>query len=145
MRPAKYRSVQKWVNGKRPGATRRSVIDLTSVTPKSGASFRYRGLSAPLGLPNAGAGSERALALPGAGAGGSRQAALAVGPLAGTRDADPHAPVGKNMSLQIDRPAAVIDDVPVVATHAVPIGAVAAAALGHDDDAPIVGRGVHRR
>jgi hypothetical protein len=39
-------------------------------------------LSAPFGLPNAGAGSERTLAAPSTGSGRSRQAALTVGLLA---------------------------------------------------------------
>src|SRR5947209_11222747 len=93
--------------------------------------------AAPFGLPDAGAGAERAAALPGAGSDGAGEAALALGLLAGASDPDPHAAVGEHMPLQIDRPAAVIDDIAVGDAHAIAVGAVAAAALGHDDDAPV--------
>ena len=104
-------------------------------------------LSAPLGLPHAGAGSERALALPGAGSHASRQPPLSARLLAGARDPDPHAAVGEDVTLEIDRSTAVIDDVTVSDPHPVPVGAVAAAALRHDDDAPITveGGGDRRR
>jgi hypothetical protein len=101
-------------------------------------------LRAPLGHPVAGASSGRSLAPPRAAAAGSRQAAGAMGLLTTGRDGDPHSAVARDVSLELDRLAAPIEDLAILDPHTVAVGGGALADPGLDEHAPIPVEGARR-
>ena len=99
------------------------------------------GLSPSLGLPDAGTSTGGTLAAPRAGSEISSQTALTVGLLAAGRNTDPDASVRRDPSLKVGLTAALGKDVAVADLHPITVLAVAAAALGNDDDTPIAIKG----